>query len=359
MKFRIFSRARYNFSSNYGNFYSFPLYTPHRFIFFKYWICNAWCKKWLIFTLFTFKYCFFFFFFMYLHVLKALLYKSYQNTILWVSGLITFFLSAGIAFLGYVLPWGQMSLWGATVITNLITAIPVIGNIIIFWVWGGFSINNSTLNRFFILHVIVPFLLVGLVISHINILHIKGSSSPLGTFLTADKIAFFPYYTYKDFFGFFWFFLALILFIAFSPNFLVSHPDNYIKATFLITPLHIVPEWYFLAYYAVLRAVPSKLGGVLAMGGSMAIFFFLGSCDSSLAQALYFKPFLDDIFFIFFLVFIFLKVLGGLPIKEPFAANSQILAIIYFSYLIYLLFILTKQEQLYYFFSYSFFQNKK
>lgn len=293
----------------------------------------------------------FYFFFIYLHILKALIFKSYhqQNTVLWFSGLVIFFLSAATAFLGYVLPWGQMSLWGATVITNLITAIPIIGKFIVIWIWGGFSISNATLNRFFILHVIIPFLILGLVIGHITILHDKGSSSLLGTFLTTDKIAFFPYYVYKDVFGLIFVFIILLLFLCFSPNFLVGHPDNYIASNFLITPLHIVPEWYFLPYYAILRSIPDKLGGVLAMGSAMFIFFFKGILDFSLPQVLYFRPFLDFLFFFFILVFILLKLLGGLPIEEPFYSNSQTSSALYFFYLLVIIFILSKFENRFYF----------
>jgi ubiquinol-cytochrome c reductase cytochrome b subunit len=262
----------------------------------------------LIFTVFTFKYCIFFFFFIYLHILKALLVKSYheQNQILWFSGITIFFLSSGAAFLGYVLPWGQMSLWGATVITNLITALPYIGSIIVIWVWGGFSISNNTLNRFFVLHVILPLFITGLVLCHILILHLKGSSSQLGTFITTDKIGFFPYYVFKDLFGLFFFFIILSFFLIFSSTFLVGHPDNYIAANFLVTPLHIVPEWYFLAYYAILRSIPEKLGGVSAMIGAMGIFILKKGLDSSLPQVTYFRP-LQEVFFFFFIKFSIFK----------------------------------------------------
>ena len=304
----------------------------------------------------------FYFFFLYLHIFKALFYKSYnlQNLVLWCSGIIIFFLSAATAFLGYVLPWGQMSLWGATVITNLITAIPIVGKIVVTWIWGGFSISNATLNRFFIIHMVLPFAILGLVLSHILILHEKGSSSPLGTFLVTDKIAFFPYYVYKDLFGLFCFFIILNLFLCFSPNFLVGHPDNYIAANSLVTPLHIVPEWYFLPYYAILRSIPNKLGGVLAMGGAMAIFFFKGFIDYSLPQSLYFRPLLDILFGFFILVFVCLKILGGLPIEDPFETSSQILAYFYFFYIIFLSFLISEQEVRFYkFLSRKLFINNK
>ena len=288
----------------------------------------------------------FYFFFIYLHILKALLFKSYhnQNIILWISGLIIFFLSAGTAFLGYVLPWGQMSLWGATVITNLITAIPIVGKVIVVWIWGGFSINNATLNRFFVLHFILPFIILGLIILHILVLHEKGSTSPIGFMLTTDKIAFFPYYVFKDIFGLFLFFLILILFVSFSSNFLVGHPDNYNTANYLVTPIHIVPEWYFLPFYAILRSIPDKLGGVLAMGGAMIIFFFKGFFDNSFSQVIYFRPFLKNFFFFFLFIFICLKDLGGLPIEEPFASSSQKISVLYFLYLSFILSLISRFE---------------
>ena len=249
----------------------------------------------------------FFFFFIYFHVLKALLLKSYhiQNSMLWLSGLIIFFLLAGTAFLGYVLPWGQMSLWGATVITNLITAIPFIGKNLVIWIWGNFSINDSALKRFFTLHLILPFTLLGLIIIHILILHLKGSSAILGSFIFVDFLIFFPYYIYKDILGLLLAFIFIYFILISLPNFLVGHPDNSIFANFLVTPFHIVPEWYFLPFYAILRSIPDKLGGVLAMGSSMFIFFFKCFIDYSLPQAAYFRPVIIYILF-FFCIYIYM-----------------------------------------------------
>jgi ubiquinol-cytochrome c reductase cytochrome b subunit len=247
----------------------------------------------------------FFFLFIYLHILKALFYKSYNsyNENLWYSGIFIFLLSMATAFLGYVLPWGQMSLWGATVITNLITAVPGIGQILLIWVWGGFSINNATLNRFFIIHVILPFVITAFILIHIILLHEKGSSSLLGSIILTDKISFFPYYVYKDIFGFFIFLIVLTLFLGFSPNYLVGHSDNYIFANILITPLHIVPEWYFLPYYAILRSIPDKLGGVLSMGLAILIYFFLSTFDFSLVQNIFFRPYHNEFFSFFIFIF--------------------------------------------------------
>jgi len=197
-----------------------------------------------------------------------------------------------------------MSLWGATVITNLITAFPYIGKIILLWVWGGFAINNATLTRFFIIHMVLPFLIIGLVGFHIVLLHEKGSTSPLGFFFTTEKVGFFPYFIYKDLFGYLIFFIILGLFIFFNPNFLVGHPDNYIAANSLVTPLHIVPEWYFLPYYAILRSIPDKLGGVLAMGSALLIFFIITLLDFSILQSTVFRLKFELILLVFFTFFL-------------------------------------------------------
>lgn len=280
----------------------------------------------------------YYFFFIYLHVFKALFYKSYNsyNKHLWLSGVTIFLLSMATAFLGYVLPWGQMSLWGATVITNLITAFPFIGKILLLWIWGGFSISNATLNRFFIVHVILPLIIAILVCIHILLLHEKGSSSLLGSFLITDKISFFPYYVYKDILGLFFFFTILNLFIGFNPNYLVGHPDNYIFANILITPLHIVPEWYFLPYYAILRSIPDKLGGVLAMGASLLIYLFISILDFSWLQSIFFRPSHHNFFSCFIFIFLLLKVIGCMAIEEPYSSLGQILAVSYFGYILFL-----------------------
>lgn len=281
----------------------------------------------------------FFFFFLYFHVLRGFLFKSYSvhNFFLWFSGMIIFFISMLTAFLGYVLPWGQMSLWGATVITNLITAIPFIGNIILIWIWCGFSINNATLTRFFVVHFLAPFFLIFLVVIHILLLHRLGSVSPLGYLLSSEKIPFFPYYIYKDIFGYMFFFLIFILFISFLPNLLVGHPDNYILANNLVTPLHIVPEWYFLTYYAILRSIPNKALGVTAFVSSILIFFFLVIVDWTQAQSSKFRQILKFYLNFFIGSFMVLKLIGELPIEYPFFICGQGYSFFYFGSLITLL----------------------
>jgi len=216
-----------------------------------------------------------FFITVYIHIGRGLYYTSYgyPRLFLWYSGVVIFILMMATAFMGYVLPWGQMSFWGATVITNLFSAIPYVGESISFWLWGGFSVDNATLNRFFSLHYLLPFLISGLALVHLALLHLEGSSNPLGVCTKVDKVSFYPYFVLKDLFGFFLFLLVFAYFLFFEPN-LMGHPDNYIRANALVTPTHIVPEWYFLPFYAILRSIPDKLGGVACMGLALVIFFF-------------------------------------------------------------------------------------
>jgi len=216
----------------------------------------------------------FFFIFVYLHIGRNLYYGSYRSPrgLLWSIGVIIFIVMMATAFIGYVLPWGQMSFWGATVITNLLSAIPWIGTDFVEFVWGGFSVDNATLNRFFSLHYLLPFILAALVCMHLLALHQDGSNNPEGISSTSDRIRFHPYYTSKDLVGFIWMAIFLSIFVFFAPNYL-GHPDNSIPANPLVTPHSIVPEWYFLPFYAILRAIPSKLGGVIAMFGALLILF--------------------------------------------------------------------------------------
>lgn len=274
-----------------------------------------------------------FFLVVYIHLFRGLYYGSYlkPKTFVWILGVLILFLMIATAFMGYVLPWGQMSFWAATVITNLASAIPIIGNDIVYWLWGGFSVDNPTLNRFFSFHYLLPFILLGLVFLHIIFLHETGSSSPLGINKNHDLIPFHPYFTIKDIFGLIIFLLFFSYFIFFQPN-LLGHPDNYIEANPLVTPTHIVPEWYFLPFYAILRAVPNKLGGVILL--LMAIFilillpFFLKrSIKSSI-----FSP-LNKFFFWFFVGnSIILGWLGGQPAEEPFIMIAQFSTFFYFFY---------------------------
>ncbi|MDP5110641.1 MAG: cytochrome b/b6 [Rickettsiaceae bacterium] len=273
-----------------------------------------------------------FFVAVYLHIFRGLYYGSYKapRELLWQIGLIIFLAMMATAFMGYVLPWGQMSYWGATVITNLFSAIPVIGDSIVTWLWGGFSIDNPTLNRFFSLHYLLPFIIVGLVILHIWALHTHGSNNPTGVELkNKDMIPFHPYYTVKDFVGFGVYFLIFAYFIFYKPN-LLGHPDNYIPANPLVTPAHIVPEWYFLPFYAILRAVPSKLGGVVLMFGSIIILFFLPWLDRSKTKSATYRPLYKWAFWGFVIDCLILGYVGGMPAEEPYITISRIGASYYF-----------------------------
>ena len=274
-----------------------------------------------------------FFFVMYIHIARGLYFQSYEKKYLWFSGVLIFFLTIITAFLGYVLPWGQMSFWAATVITNLFTAIPFIGNNIAALLWGGFSINNATLNRFFSLHFILPFILAVLSILHISLLHIQGSSSPLQLKYNLDYINFYPYYIIKDFFGLFILFSVYIYFVCFDPNYL-GHSDNYIKANPLVTPTHIVPEWYFLPFYAILRSIPNKLLGVLLMLGSILVLLL---CPFHIVKLSRFNLLFKIFFWLFIVNFICLGWLGGKVIEMPYTIISVLCSIIHFWYVLMLL----------------------
>jgi quinol-cytochrome oxidoreductase complex cytochrome b subunit len=276
-----------------------------------------------------------FFFIVYLHIGRTLFFGFYDASrrLLWFSGLVIFILMMATAFMGYVLPWGQMSFWGATVITNFFTAIPVIGNDIANWLWGGFAVGNATLNRFFSLHYTLPFILTAFVGIHLLLLHYEGSYNPLGILSTPDKISFYPYFYVKDYFGFMLVALVTLILISYTPDYL-GHPDNYIEANALVTPAHIVPEWYFLPFYAILRAIPSKLGGVVAMGLSLVIFFILPFLQLQLRSNLIFsRIFYSWMFCIFAFTVLFLGYLGGQPIEEPYVLFSQLLTFFYFFFL--------------------------
>ena len=273
-----------------------------------------------------------FFVAVYLHIFRGLYYGSYKapRELLWQLGLIIFLIMMTTAFMGYVLPWGQMSYWGATVITNLFSSIPVIGERVVIWLWGGFSVDNPTLNRFFALHYLLPFVIVALVILHIWSLHTHGSNNPTGVKpKDEDMIPFHPYYTVKDFVGFGVYFLIFAYFIFYKPN-LLGHPDNYIPANPMVTPPHIVPEWYFLLFYAILRAVPSKLGGVFLMFGSVIILFFLPWLDRSKVRSANFRPMYKWAFWVFVIDCLILGYVGGKPAEEPYLTVSRVGAFYYF-----------------------------
>lgn len=284
----------------------------------------------------------------YAHILRGLYYGSYKRPreILWWFGIIIFLAMMATAFMGYVLPWGQMSFWGATVITNLFSAIPGIGEAIVQWLWGGFSVDNPTLNRFFSLHYLLPFVILGLVVIHLVALHTHGSNNPTGVEAKTkkDTIPFHPYYTVKDFVGFGFFFILFFYFVFFAPNTL-GHPDNYIPANPLVTPEHIVPEWYFLPFYAMLRAVPDKLGGVLVMFGSILILFVLPWLDSHPVKSGRYRPMFKWFFWVFAINGFVLGWLGGKPAEGVYVIAARIATLYYFSYFLVILPWLGKHEK--------------
>lgn len=287
-----------------------------------------------------------FFIVVYFHMFRGLYYGSYMppRAGLWLSGVLIFILMMATAFMGYVLPWGQMSLWGATVITNLFSTIPIVGDAIVKWLWGGFSIDNATLNRFFSLHFVLPFVIAGLVIIHISLLHVDGSNNPLGVESKVDKVPFYPYYFVKDLFSFMVFLLFFSIILFYFPNTL-GDPDNYIPADPMSTPAHIVPEWYFLAFYAILRSIPDKLGGVIAMGGAIVALVLLPLLNSSKIRSAAFRPLFRKLFWIFLANFILLGWVGQEVVENPFIVVGQISTFIYFCFYILVLFVGYKETK--------------
>jgi ubiquinol-cytochrome c reductase cytochrome b subunit len=276
-----------------------------------------------------------FFLVVYIHMFRGLYYTSYvyPREGLWISGVVIFILMMATAFMGYVLPWGQMSFWAATVITNLFSAIPVIGESIVQWLWGGFSVNNATLNRFFSLHYLLPFVIAGLIVIHIALLHEHGSNNPLGIEAKGQgaTIDFYPYFYYKDMFG-----LALLLiifsyFVFFAPN-VLGHPDNYVPANPMVTPAHIVPEWYFLPFYAILRSIPNKLGGVVCMGAALIVLMLLPYLNTSPVRGPMFRPYYRVLFWFFFFDSLLLGWLGQKVVEEPYITVGQLATFFYFFY---------------------------
>ena len=274
-----------------------------------------------------------FFVAVYLHIFRGLYYGSYKDPreVLWILGVIIFLLMMATAFMGYVLPWGQMSFWGATVITNLFSALPVVGKSIVTWLWGGFSVDNPTLNRFYSLHYLLPFMIAGVVGLHLWALHVTGSNNPDGIEVkqASDVIPFTPYATVKDGFAMIIFMIIFFWFAFFNPNYL-GHPDNYIPANPLVTPEHIVPEWYFLPFYAILRAIPDKLGGVVAMFGSIAVLFILPWLDTSKVRSAAYRPLYRQFFWIFVVVCVALGYLGAKPPEGYYVIAGRICTAYYF-----------------------------
>ena len=290
----------------------------------------------------------FFFIVVYIHIFRGLYYGSYKapRELLWMLGVVILLLMMATAFMGYVLPWGQMSFWGATVITNLFSAIPFVGESIVVWLWGGFSVDNPTLSRFFALHYLMPFLIAGVVVLHIIALHRFGSNNPLGIDVSGkqDTIPFHPYYTSKDLFGLVVFLTIFASAVFFYPNYL-GHPDNYIPANPLQTPAHIVPEWYFLPFYAILRAIPDKLGGVLFMFGAIAVLFVLPWLDKSPVRSGRFRPIFKVFFWLLLLDCILLGYLGAKPAEGIYVVLSRIATAWYFLHFLLVLPLLSMIEK--------------
>jgi quinol-cytochrome oxidoreductase complex cytochrome b subunit len=279
-----------------------------------------------------------FFIAVYIHVFRGLYYGSYihPREFVWCIGVIILLLMMATAFMGYVLPWGQMSFWAATVITNLFSAIPVIGGKIVTFLWGGFSVDNATLNRFFSLHYLLPFAITACVILHISALHEDGSNNPLGINSAVDKIPFHPYLVVKDLLALVAFALFFSLFIYFSPNTL-GHPDNYIPANPMVTPAHIVPEWYFLPAYAILRSIPDKLGGVIGLLAANLVLLALPFINTSEVRSSYFRPIFRKFYWFFVVDCLLLGWVGHQAAEPPFIIVGQLLSVYYFGFLLVLL----------------------
>nr|YP_009316721.1 cytochrome b [Squalus formosus]AOW31970.1 cytochrome b [Squalus formosus] len=271
-----------------------------------------------------------FFICVYLHIARGLYYGSYLFKETWNIGVILLFLLMATAFVGYVLPWGQMSFWGATVITNLLSALPYVGDMLVQWIWGGFSIDNATLTRFFAFHFLLPFLIVGLTLIHLLFLHETGSNNPMGLNSDMDKISFHPYFSYKDILGFFLMIIMLASLALFLPN-LLGDAENFIPANPLVTPPHIKPEWYFLFAYAILRSIPNKLGGVLALLLSIFILMLVPLLHTSKQRSNTFRPVTQLLFWTLVANAIILTWIGGQPVEQPFILVGQIASATYFS----------------------------
>nr|YP_009185838.1 cytochrome b [Euryusa optabilis]ALO70552.1 cytochrome b [Euryusa optabilis] len=273
----------------------------------------------------------FFFICLYSHIGRGIYYGSYYFIITWLIGVIILFLVMATAFLGYVLPWGQMSFWGATVITNLLSAIPYLGSSIVQWLWGGFAVDNATLTRFFTLHFLLPFIVTALIMIHLLFLHQTGSNNPLGINSNIDKIPFHPYFSLKDTFGFIVMIMLLSLLTLINP-YLLGDPDNFTPANPLVTPIHIQPEWYFLFAYAILRSIPNKLGGVIALIMSIAILFIMPFTNKKKMQNMSFYPMNKILFWTLTSILILLTWIGARPVEDPYIITGQMLTIMYFFY---------------------------
>nr|YP_009251349.1 cytochrome b [Bicellonychia lividipennis]AIQ80146.1 cytochrome b [Bicellonychia lividipennis] len=269
-----------------------------------------------------------FFVCLYIHVGRGLYYSSYMYTTTWLTGMVILLLVMATAFLGYVLPWGQMSFWGATVITNLLSAIPYVGTAIVQWIWGGFAVDNATLTRFFSLHFLLPFVIAAMVMIHLLFLHQTGSNNPLGSNSNIDKIPFHPYFSFKDLLGIMITMMIFSLFLLYKP-YLLSDPDNFIPANPMVTPVHIQPEWYFLFAYAILRSIPNKLGGVIALLMSILILVIMPGFKKKM-QSNSFYPINKFLIWTFLTIVLLLTWIGAKPVEDPFIITGQALTILYF-----------------------------
>jgi len=279
-----------------------------------------------------------FFIVTYCHIFRGLYYGSYMSPrgVLWGSGVIIFLLMMATAFMGYVLPWGQMSFWGATVITNLFSAVPFVGGAIVEWLWGGFSVDNATLNRFYSLHYLMPFVITGLVLVHLSLLHTHGSNNPLGINKNVDTVSFYPYFYVKDLFAFLILVAFFSFFLFYYPNAL-GHSDNYIPANPLVTPAHIVPEWYFLPFYAILRSIPDKLGGVVAMVAAILVLLLLPVINTSEIRSSKFRPIYGIAYWFLVSDFLLLGWIGQKPVETPYIEIGMGATFFYFFFLLFLI----------------------
>nr|YP_010716047.1 cytochrome b [Parnassius hide]WDE75757.1 cytochrome b [Parnassius hide] len=295
-------------------------------------ICRNVNYGWLIRTLHA-NGASFFFICIYLHIGRGIYYESFNLKYTWMVGIIILFILMATAFMGYVLPWGQMSFWGATVITNLLSAIPYLGTMLVNWIWGGFAVDNATLTRFYSFHFLFPFIILMLTMIHLLFLHQTGSNNPLGINSNLDKIPFHPFFTFKDLIGFIIMLMLLIMLTLINP-YLLGDPDNFIPANPLVTPIHIQPEWYFLFAYAILRSIPNKLGGVIALVMSILILIILPLTFNKKIQGIQFYPINQMLFWFMVSIVILLTWIGARPVEDPYIITGQLLTILYFSYFI-------------------------